>query len=258
MRMTGFEEQALKGCYDSGRAYSGNNRAAGFIIDTLGYKISSSDAQAIYYRLTGTPYNEVPRPVIHSRLTPRTWASNHTFDTDQGGDRVGGRLRGLSLDTSRIDTHIDPNALLRYTEWTMEFENVTSDVHEARCQVQLPPGGVVSRVTLWINGEPEEAAFGPNTAVKKAYKQVVTVERRDPVLVTVSGPDRVLVQCYPVPSHGRMKIRFGITSPWNPEQSEVALPQIIEQNFSTPESLDQNVWLQGGHLAEGVQLPTGR
>jgi hypothetical protein len=65
--------------------------------------------------------------------------------------------------------------------------------------VQLPPGGVVSRLTLWVNGEEREAAFAGRSQTRQAYQQVVS-RRRDPVLVTTAGRDRVLVQCFPVPA----------------------------------------------------------
>ena len=72
---------------------------------------------------------------------------------------------------------------------------------------------MVSRLTLWIDGEEREAAFGGRSQVKTAYKETVQ-QRRDPVLVTTCGPDRVLVQCFPVPpGGGRMKLRLGITAP---------------------------------------------
>ncbi len=79
----------------------------------------------------------------------------------------------------------------------------------------LPPGGVVSRLTLWVDGEEREAAYAGRAKVKKAYKKVVE-RRRDPVLVTTCGKDRILVQCFPVPSNGgTMKIKVGITTlPW--------------------------------------------
>lgn len=108
-------------------------------------------------------------------------------------------------------------------------------------QVLLPPGGAVTRLTLWVHGEPEEAAFAATPQVKQAYKSIV-FERRDPVLVTDCGPDRVFVQCFPVPPKGEMKIRLGITAPLA-KGATLALPQIIERNFADGEP-DAAVWAQ--------------
>ncbi|MCH1504007.1 MAG: PEP-CTERM sorting domain-containing protein [Verrucomicrobiales bacterium] len=255
IRIAGTESDLLRKCYDTGRGWAGNRDAAGMVLDELSdTKVSSGQAQKVYFLATGTPYNEVEPPRVHSRLYQRDQWDTVTFDSDQGGDRVGGRLRGLFMDTSRMDTHVDAAARLSYTEWTVEFENLSPDTHEARCQVQLPPEGVVSRVTLWINDEPEEAAFGPNNQVKQAYKSVVTVERRDPVLVTVSGPGRVLVQCFPVLPRKRMKVRLGITAPWSPIDPEVVLPRVVERNFGFPRSLKHHVWAQGDGHGQGTQF----
>lgn len=103
--------------------------------------------------------------------------------------------------TSRQDGVVYPEAALAYLEWTLEFRNDSILQREARAQIALPPGAVVSRLTLWIDGEEREAAFGGRSQVKTAYKETVQ-QRRDPVLVTTCGPDRVLVQCFPVPPGG--------------------------------------------------------
>ena len=81
------------------------------------------------------------------------------FDQGLGGDSVAGRVDNLLLTASRIDGSIDAQAALGYLEWTMVFENQSPVAREARTQILLPPGGVVSRLTLWVHGEEREAAF---------------------------------------------------------------------------------------------------
>ena len=109
--------------------------------------------------------------------------------------------------------------------------------------MRLPRGGRISRLTLWVNGEPREAAFAGVAKVKAAYQEVAVKQRRDPVLVTMAGPDTVMVQCFPVPEHGEMKIRFGVTGPI--DGGRWAMPRIIERNFGLAEGLEHAVWLQG-------------
>jgi hypothetical protein len=94
-----------------------------------------------------------------------------TWDNDQGGDSVAGRVRGLSLVQSRQDAVIDPEAALAYVEWTLEFKNGSPLQRESRAQIVLPPGGVVSRLTRWIDGEEREAVFGGHSEVKTAYME---------------------------------------------------------------------------------------
>jgi hypothetical protein len=149
---------------------------------------------------------------------------------------------------SRIDALVDADGAWTYGEWTMVFKNDSPVQREARAQILLPAGGVVSRLTLWINGEPCEAAFAGRDQVKAAYKDVVTVQRRDPVLVTTAGPDRVMMQCFPVPAGGgTMKVRMGITAPMRlcrMDQAVCGLPSIIERNFGIGESMGHSVWIE--------------
>ena len=86
-----------------------------------------------------------------------------------------------------MDGLLDPDAAWSYVESTMEFKNVSERPQEARAELALPPGGFVSRLTLWVNGEEREAAFAGSSQVREAYKQVAVIQRRDPVLVTSCG-----------------------------------------------------------------------
>ncbi|MBN2686012.1 MAG: PEP-CTERM sorting domain-containing protein [Pontiellaceae bacterium] len=212
---------------------------------TMG-RTSPEDARSIYYRVTGRAFNTMASPTLGFR-TRRNPGDEFDWDPEQGGDVVAGRLKGLSLSESRMDGIVNDDAATAYIEWTMVFKNnwMISE-REARAQIALPPGGVVSRLTLWIDGEEREAAFGGRSQVKQAYKQVVQ-RRRDPVLVTTCGPDRVLMQCFPVPANGEMKVRIGITAPLaclTLEDRRLKLPHLLERNFRIPENVNHAVWIE--------------
>ncbi len=185
----------------------------------------------LYYRITG----ENP---IYMR---QSWGGRRamlSWDAITGGEKVGGILEGLSLKGSAYDTTVDKVAGIGYGEWTMTFANAkTWGEAEARCRIALPPGGVVSRLTLWINGEECEAAFGTKGQVRRAYESVVR-RRRDPVLVNICGPDQVQMQCFPVPHEGEMKVRIGITFPLDVatdgKSARLPCPAITSRNFSIP------------------------
>jgi len=149
----------------------------------------------------------------------------------------------LDLAESRFDGHLDATSQTGYGEWTMVFKNASAIQREARCQVLLPTHGRVSRLTLWVNGTPQEAAFNTVSKVKAAYRAVAVVQRRDPVLATMVGPDTVMFQCFPVPAQGEMKIRFGVTAPMTGGTWD--LPRIIERNFGAASKLEHALWLQG-------------
>lgn len=234
LRTVGNRDVVLRACYSEWRTASD---LPGLLVN-FGRSVDPETARGLFYRMTGQPFNAFPRP-------PRSWRphDNRQFDAELAGEEVGGRLRGLSLTDSQLRSKTDPKAAIAYTEWTMEFSN-TGAPAEARAQVALPPGGVVSRVTLWVNGEEREAAFAAVEHARQAYEDVVNT-RRDPLLVTTSGPDRVLVQCFPVPSKGTMKIRLGITAPAG------RLPSFIERNFAIDTAHDV-----GGKTVNDLELVT--
>ncbi len=209
--------------------------------------LDSEKARNVFFRVTGKPFNSIKPPSgkMESVAIGRNAGIEDEFEFDAhlGGDEVAVRLKNLNLAESRFDGHVDTVSQIGYGEWTMVFKNESSRQREARCQVRLPAGGRVSRLTLWVNGEPQEAAFSSVSKVKAAYKAVAVEQRRDPVLVNMIGPDTILVQCFPVPANGLMKIRFGVTAPL--DRGTWELPYIIEENFGTAAGLESSVWLQG-------------
>lgn len=244
LRWFGRERVLLQDCYAS----SGRGGGGMFGLFLQGKPVSMEDAREIYYRVTGDAFNSKAPPQLGSSAARWDFLDDMTWDDDAGGTVVGGRLKGLSLAQSRIDGLVNADAATAYTEWIMEFKNVAPIDREARAQIQLPPGGVVSRLTLWVNGEEREAAFAGTAQVRAAYQQVVQVQRRDPVLVTKSGPDRVLVQCFPVPRDGgTIKIRFGVTAPLHLESADTGVlvwPRIVERNFGIADHFEHSLWVE--------------
>ena len=244
LRTLGRERVLLSDCYSS----SGREGAQVLGVYFQGKPVTANEARTIYYRVTGQPFNAKAPPQRDFGAARWNFLDEISWDAEAGGSVVGGRLKGLSLAQSRIDGLLNADAAWSYVEWTLEFKNVAAADREARAQIQLPPGGVVSRLTLWVNGEEREAAFASSGQVREAYQQVVKVQRRDPVLVTSSGPDRVMVQCFPVPPNGgTIKVRLGVTFPLHLENEATALlvwPRFIERNFSIAEHLEHALWLE--------------
>lgn len=244
LRLSSSEEQLLRGSYD-GRG--GGARTE--VWNWLGAHPSSDDYRLAYYRVTGRPFNEAPRPrhgLMMGRDTDDFVGSR--WDASQGEQHVGQRQPHISLKSSAFDGSLDPAAALGYLEWTLVFRNEHQwQQGEARAVVQLPAGSAVSRLTLWVHGEEREAAFAGRGQVTEAYRRVVS-QRRDPVLVTTVGADRVLVQCFPIESKGgEMKVRLGVTLPLHPGEDgklRHALPRFIEQNFNIAPDLRHAVWLE--------------
>lgn len=249
LRLAGSEEHLLRMCY---QRYRPRKTDVVGLLFSPENSIHPNEARDLYYRVTGTPFNSVPIPTSWNR--GQRWVD--IFDASElGGVSVASRIQGLSLAGSRIDGVLEASPALGYLEWTMNFHNSTWTQQEARAQVLLPPGGVVSRLTLWVQGEEREAAFSTTSKVREAYTTVAVRQRRDPVLVTSSGPDRVLVQCFPVPAGGEMKIRLGITFPLvleNLAEGRLLLPLFLERNFDIPEDTRHTVWLESDAPATAI------
>ena len=202
-----------------------------YVVTAFRPEIPIEKQRLIYYRVTG----EDPETVFDF------WGDNRrrrlSWDSFVGGEKMGGVLDGLSLKGSSYSTTVDASGSVGYAEWTLAFANDSNQQREARARIALPPGGVVSRLTLWIDGEEREAAFGTKGQVRRAYESVVS-RRRDPVLVNVCGPDQVQMQCFPVPPKGEMKVRIGITIPLelsdDGKTARLPAPAILTQNFSIP------------------------
>jgi hypothetical protein len=249
LRTLGSESTLLRMCYV--RSAKSTDMIGAFL--DVSVPITSEAARDLYYRTTGRAFNSVPPPVDmhqHRRPSFRWWQ----FDSDQGTGNVGERIEDLWLASSRLDGSVAADAAVGYLEWTMVFRNASFLQREARAQIALPPGAVVSRVTLWVDGEEREAAFAGRRETTAAYRAVVS-QRRDPVLVTSAGPDRVSMQLFPVPPQGEMKVRIGMTMPLalrNIHEGVMRLPYFHERNFEVRENLRHSVWIESKSKLTGM------
>jgi hypothetical protein len=204
---------------------------------------STAEVREVYYRVTGKAFNAQPAPFRRAALS-----DDFAFDVDHGGTEVGGRTKGLDIVSSRMDVSVAGHDAVAYIEWTFELRNTSRIDREARLQIALPPGGVVSRATLWVNGEEKEGAYGGRGEVRAAYQKVAVQQRRDPLLVTTKGADRVLAQAFPVPRNGgTIKFKIGITAPLeliDGGKAQLTLPAIFDRNFSFPSDVGHGVWIE--------------
>ncbi|UCG61363.1 MAG: hypothetical protein JSV52_13740 [Candidatus Zixiibacteriota bacterium] len=210
-----------------------------FSINTrlMGTEIYDSEVlRQAYYYIHGT------RPGIARNGKGFLGAGGWQFDRDQGSTDIGQRQEGLVLAESAIDAVVETSGGYGYYEWTMVFDNAAGFSREARAAVQLPQHSVVSKVSLWVDGEEREAAFGATSQVRDAYRSVVR-RRKDPLLVTMIGPDQVQLQCFPVPAEGSMKIRIGVTCPLL-EGIRLQIPHFIESNFDIADELAHHAWIE--------------
>jgi len=212
-------------------------------------------AQSAFHLLTGDVFNQQAPPQRFSNRFEffgiESWGGDRD-EANRGGEQVGGRIAGLALAESRLDATLfcgddgKSGESIAYLEWTMAFSNSTSLPQESRTLLHLPPGAVASRLTLWINGEEREAAFGERNQVRAAYQDVAVVRRQDPALLTTQGPDRVLLQCFPIPAGGTLKAKLGVTVPLlvRDGQAYLRLPDISERNHALAANGTHHLWVE--------------
>jgi hypothetical protein len=251
LRTFGSQQDLLRFTYDTGRKSGGPLSLVFGLTTPLIFDRGNADpmpypnkVREIFYRTYGVPFNAFPPPE-----TGRKWArfDDFAFDADHGAAQTGGRIKGLSLISSRMDGSIAAADAAGYLEWIFEFRNDSALDREARLSLMLPQDAVVSRATLWVNGEEREAAYASRAEARKAYDQVAVQQRRDPLLVTTKGAGRVLAQAFPVPRDGTLKMKIGMTIPLYANDDgrlSFALPAIADRNFTIGSETSHAIWIE--------------
>src|SRR5262249_14853918 len=107
LRAIGDDSLLLRLCYDTPRHPTGVLSGLVLLGENAGLDPaqrqiaqSTGEVREIYYRVHGVPFNAQPAPYVRGQ-----WSrfADFAVDEDHGGAQVGGRLRGLSMASSRID-----------------------------------------------------------------------------------------------------------------------------------------------------------
>lgn len=230
LRAHGDHDLMLKACYQKPEW---SNSVVGMIA-SQGSPPDPEECRKIFYRVTGQPFNHFPPPRSAQRfLFDDEVGWEWEWDSDRAGEQVGQRMNAFALGESDLLARVDNTGATAVWTWDLTFANGKSVQREARCQLRLPPGGVVSGAKLWVDGRPRKALIASRAKARQAYEEVVK-QKRDPLLVTTNGPERVMVQCFPVPAQGEMRIQLEITAPLllGGEENYLKPPVILERNFS--------------------------
>lgn len=235
LRKYGNRDYLLQRCYD----YRGHSF---FVLgDWLSTEslVKAHEVRDIYYRVTGEPFDASPPPLrVNAKLIRQ-----------DDFEYRSGILKGLSLTGSNLDGTIDADGGVGHLNWALEFDNYSDSDKEARAEIQLPPGAVVTGVTQSIWGVETETQFTGRSYYIPAGE---TLDSRQPrVLVTTAGRDRILVQSYPVPAFRKaVKIRLGITVPLvlqTKDQARLILPHFNSRNFNVPGNLKHWILIDSNH-----------
>ncbi|MBP6594514.1 MAG: hypothetical protein QG625_2198 [Cyanobacteriota bacterium erpe_2018_sw_39hr_WHONDRS-SW48-000098_B_bin.30] len=241
LRRYGNQEVMQRACLErSGKATD--------IIGTLYegvHPIPVDKAREVFYKVTGKAYNSVPIPasfratIKHNGTMPDSDPLNSgvsdefDLDADVAGATVSGMARGLSQAGSKFTGKVDSTAAIANIKWTLSFKNTSKYDREVRTKIQLPPGAVISRATLKI-GNVERVATIKAREEARALYQAAVVERKNPLLVSYTGKDQVLVQCFPVEPGADVQLNLALAIPLYVDKNSHAtclLPYLAERNF---------------------------
>jgi hypothetical protein len=201
-----------------------DSRAAG--LSGLFIPLKPTSQHELYFAVTGKPYSL--REFNNKDIS-------FMADDDLKRRIVGEKVPGLSLIRSSMDGSVHPDTLSSTLNWTFVFKNGSQAPQEARSELGLPPGAVITRLTLWSHGEPQDATVA---AAGKAegftdsnWKQV---SLNSPAIVSDLGHGRMLLHCYPVAQEEELKVSVTMVIPLKPDGSKAAsliLPTFIASNF---------------------------
>lgn len=132
---------------------------------------------------------------------------------------------GKDLITKNIkeDVKIYPNNRIAYTEITMDVicENNSWGQREAIYSFQLPEGSVATSLSLWVNGLERKGVLTTKEKAQQAYKQIVSIEARDPSLMQWKEGNRIVVRVFPISFDMPRTFKCGFTTPLKVENNEM-------------------------------------
>jgi XrtN system VIT domain protein len=147
------------------------------------------------------------------------------------------------LRTQSIQTYMEvvPQQRLAYIEKELTIRNTgpQSSTQEATYSFHLPEGGVVSSLSLWVNGVEEKSRLSARSTADKAYKEIVGVERRDPSIVHWQEGNRVTLKVFPCTPAEDRKFKIGVTAPLVVDGDMLQLENVVFEGPSATDTDEQ-------------------
>lgn len=163
---------------------------------------------------------------------------------------------GGDLVTEEVHSEVKvwPACHLSYTENVITVRNTMPSVgwnqqQEAIYIFYLPEGGVVTSLSLWVEGVEEKAILTTRERADSAYATIVGREMRDPSIVHWQEGNKVSVRVFPVVNNSSRKFRIGVTAPLMKDGDELIYHHI---RFDGPDRSEASS-ITNMHFAEPVE-----
>lgn len=95
---------------------------------------------------------------------------------------------------------------LAFTELDLKFENPEARVREGRFEINLPPGAAISRFSMKVNGQWQEAEVVERQAARRAYEDFLH-RKQDPALLEKKAGNQFRARVFPIPANGVKEIK---------------------------------------------------
>ncbi len=181
-------------------------------------RLDTNSLRQLYFAATGQPFRD-ERAVNYSSMSD-DYLKRHV---------VGAPVDGLTLFRSAMQGHVNPRTVSSTIYWTFVFDNKTYEDQEARAQLEIPQGAVVSGMTVWKDGQAQKTIFRNND------NNQPSIGHEAPGIITDLGQGRVLLHCYPVKPQGQLKVALVVTTPLKLHtltECTLPLPKFVNTNFS--------------------------
>jgi len=147
----------------------------------------------------------------------------------------------LPSSISSADITINPKGIFLEVGMYLTFatdpnEFDTAAQLEAIYNFDLPPNAIITDSWLWIEGEPEKALILDRWTASAIYEGIVE-RRKDPSIMTKTGPNSYELRVYPLRSNlpRKVKINYLIPANWSSSQVTAAVPlQLLNVGWSQP------------------------
>jgi XrtN system VIT domain protein len=158
------------------------------------------------------------KPLPELSETDRANILHAIFDAKNDAEQRLWRGDNLRLGTVETAIEIHTPQRLAYTEQVLTIENTQVNKNswsseEAIMTFRLPEGGVVSTLSLWVNGVEREGLLTTQEKAAEAYKTVVGIERRDPSVIHWQEGNAVSIRVFPCTPLEARKVKIGFTTP---------------------------------------------
>jgi XrtN system VIT domain protein len=159
---------------------------------------------------------------------------------------------GEDLITEQVagDITLWPKLRMSYTELDITVSNLPKKANwntrqEAIYTFHLPEGGVVTSLSLWIEGREEKAILTTKAKADSAYKTIVGRESRDPSVLHWQEGNTVSVRVFPVLQGESRKFKIGITAPLSLRKNDLCYENIYFDGPSA-KTATQNINIHSG------------